>query len=264
MRVIFKGTKLLIIFGLLLGGTQLGAKSRSEMKGAELLMVNTTDDVDYDSGASRAPAVVEGNYYKECAGIDKYRFENEYRTCLRLKMANTFDVDCVDCLFAEQPKEPNPWVEALSVVAGPLAYFGTNWLWSSAYQKTNEEWASAYKYGYESCNTRFNSYLDYSVERGANPILPEQAQTLMQCNGNGLGGYAGFGGMYGSSFGGASNPFMSAGYSPGYMGGMMGPYYGGGYGGGMGGGYPGGGMGGGMGGGIYIGGGMGGYRSGGM
>ena len=43
------------------------------------------------------------------------------------------------------------------------------------------------------------------------------------CNASPLSSYAGFGGMFGTGFGGlGANPFLSAGFSPGFIGGMGG------------------------------------------
>ena len=58
----------------------------------------------------------------QCTYIDQALYANEYRACLRMQIASSANVDCVSCLFAEQEKS-NPWVEALGIVAAPLASF---------------------------------------------------------------------------------------------------------------------------------------------
>ncbi|RPJ78197.1 MAG: hypothetical protein EHM20_04490, partial [Alphaproteobacteria bacterium] len=191
----------------------------------------------------------------DCSGMNHPAYQDEYSACLRVQIAGAAGdagVDCIDCLFHKE-KETNPWVEALGIVAQPLAFFGASYFGSKFQAQSQEHWANAYAQGHQQCTNRFNSYLDYNTERGANPLLPDEAQSFASsCNGSGMGGYAGYGGMAGNGYGGFGNPFQSGGYSSGFLGGMMGPYYGGGYGGGVGigmGGYPG--MGGGMNGGGF-------------
>ena len=184
---------------------------------------------------------------------ERMRYADEYRACLRMEIAGGADVDCVECLFAQQEKS-NPWVDALGIVAGPLALFGSAYVGARYAYKSQKEWAGAYEAGHAACTSRFNSYLDYNITRGSNPILPEQAEGLMSCNGSPYGSFAGFGGLTGNGFGGFGSPFIGAGYTGGFMGGMMGPGFGLGGGFGMGGGF---GNGLGIGGGISIGGGLG-------
>ncbi|MBC7428707.1 MAG: hypothetical protein H7336_08865, partial [Bacteriovorax sp.] len=186
------------------------------------------------------PAFAAGS--ADCAGMNHPAYQDEYRACLRVDIAasaSAAGVDCIDCLFAAKEKESNPWIEALGIVAQPLAYVGATYLGAKYANKSQEAWANSYAEGFKQCTNRFNSYLDYSVSSGANPILPADASTLQaSCNGNGMGSYAGYGGLASNGVGGYGNPFQSAGYSSGMLGGMMGPNYGaGGYGAGVNGGY---------------------------
>ena len=165
-------------------------------------------------------AVVEAYEDDPCGYIDQYTFKAEHRACLRMEILGSGSVDCVDCLFYEEPKT-NPWVEALGIVAGPLAMVGSTYIASRYAYKGQQAWADAYRYGHEACTNRFNAYTNYLQERGAAPMLPEQAQPMVaRCNGIGMNGnYAGYGGLYGNGFGGFGNPYLSAGFSPGFMGG---------------------------------------------
>jgi hypothetical protein len=237
----------------------------------------------------------------DCQGMNHPAYQDEYSMCLKTQIAiagSEAGIDCVACNQA-QAEKTNPWVEALGIVAQPLAMFGGMYFGAKFQAQSQEAWANSYAQGYQQCTNRFNSYLDYNTQAGANPVLPAEAQSFAaSCNNNGMGQYAGYGGMSGNGYGGFGNPMISGGYSSGMMGGMMGPYYGGGYGGGIGiggggygagggfgmglgmglgnglagmlgygmGGYPGAGIGGGINIGIGggIGGGMGGYPGGGM
>jgi hypothetical protein len=185
----------------------------------------------------------------ECENISS---PSDRSYCIRSTVAVQGGADfCYECAMGEEQQEKsNPWVDALGIIAGPLAYFGTNYLWSNAYKKSNQAWAGAYSHGHDACTSRFNTYTNYLTERGASPMLPEQATAFSDsCNGASSGMFAGGGGMGGNGYGGGGNGWGAAGYSPGFMGGMIGPNYGGGM-------YGGGGYGGGMGGPGYGGGGM--------
>ena len=165
----------------------------------------------------------------DCSGMNHPAYQNEYRSCIRAEIAisaTDAGVDCIDCLFSQTEKS-NPWVEALGMVAQPLAFVGATYLGAKYAHKSQAAWAGAYETGQRECTNRFNSYLDYSVSTGANPVNTTDASGLSTCNGMGMGGYAGYGGYSGNGYGGYGNPFQSAGYSSGYLGGMMGPYYGG-------------------------------------
>ncbi len=160
----------------------------------------------------------------ECSEI-RGGYENEYGLCVQMASLDGHNVDCVECIVDNQDNA-NPWVDALSILAGPLALVGSTWLSSRYQHKTQKAWANAYMVGNQECTSRFNSFLNYSTERGANPILPQQAASM--CNGAGMmaGRYAGFNGYGGNGFGGFGNPWQGAGYSPGFINGMMGPGFG--------------------------------------
>ncbi|MDD4976628.1 MAG: hypothetical protein PHY93_19890, partial [Bacteriovorax sp.] len=173
----------------------------------------------------------------DCQLMNHPAHQDEYSNCLNMQISiagGEAGVDCVACNQAKVP-EPNPWVEALGIVAQPLAAFGGMYFGAKFQAQSQEAWANSYTQGYQQCTNRFNSYLDYNTQAGANPILPAEAQSFAaSCNNNGMGQYAGYGGMSGNGYGGFGNPMLSGGYSSGMLGGMMGPYYGGGYGGGIG------------------------------
>lgn len=168
---------------------------------------------------------------KDCSGLNHPNYQDEYRACLRLEIANRAGdegVDCIDCLFGEEEKGPAAWVQALAAVAQPLAYLGSAYVSAKYQYKAQEAWASAYSNAYTQCTNRFNSYLNYNTQAGANPLTSTEAQALMQtCNGNSYSSYAGFGGYVGNGYGGFSNPLTAGGYSGGFMSGMVGPYFGG-------------------------------------
>ena len=162
--------------------------------------------------------------------------------CYKMVMASEYggEIDCIECLMYEQP-EQNKLAETLGVVAGPLAFLGASYFGAKYQYKGQQAWADAYESGHTACTTRFNSYLDYSTERGATPISAGDAESFASsCGAGGTlgigGGYAGYGGSYGNGYGGFGNSFASAGYSPGFMGGMMGPNFSTGISGGFGGG----------------------------
>jgi len=198
--------------------------------------------------ADRSPAVEE-DLSGDCSGMigtDVYNF------CLRAATINAFNaegnIDCIECLLYADTKttETNPWLEALGVLAGPLASFGSNWVWAEStkksnqhyaeairksniawaesYRDTNEYWAKAYTAGYEACQNNFNSYLAYTVDMAADPVTAEQAEVLAQCNGQDLSLYAGYQGMYGMGGGTGINPYQAAGYTNQLLAGLIGPY----------------------------------------
>ncbi|MCO4794646.1 MAG: hypothetical protein KC493_13085, partial [Bacteriovoracaceae bacterium] len=171
---------------------------------------------------------------EECGQyIDQDTFSKDYQLCTRATIAAEAGIDCVDCLFQQEEKS-NPWVDVVGHIAGPLAFFGASYFGAKYAHKSQAAWASAYENGHAACTGQFDSYLNYSTERGLPGLTPDQAQGMMgSCNGFGMGGYAGMAGMSGNGYGGMGNPFSGAGYSGGMMGGMMGPNFGGGmYGGG--------------------------------
>jgi hypothetical protein len=166
----------------------------------------------------------------DCAGMNHPAYQDEYRACVNADIAiaaTNAGVDCVECLFAQKEKQTSTAVELASVLAQPVAAVAMTYLGASYGYKTQKAWANAYASGNTECTNRFNSYLNYNVERGSNPITTDEASTLnASCNGNSMGSYAGYGGLSGNGYGGYGNAFQSAGYSSAYLGGLMGPYYG--------------------------------------
>ncbi len=165
---------------------------------------------------------------KDCAGFNHPAYQDEYRACLRMNIASSAGdagVDCVECLFKQEETGSNAWVQGLSAIAQPLAYLAATYTASKYANKTQEAWATAYASGFAECTNRFNSYLNYNTTVGANPISATDAMGMSaQCNGQGYGSYAGYGGLMGNSYGGYGNPFLSNGYSSGFMNGMGGIY----------------------------------------
>ena len=157
----------------------------------------------------------------DCAGYNHPAHQEEYRKCLRLKIAKSAvdaGVDCVDCIFEPDSTGTNNLVEALGVIAQPLAFLAATYTASKYQNKTQKAWADAYQTGYAECTNRFNSYLDYSTSVGANPINKVDATSMIaSCNGNGYGSYAGYGGLVSNGVGGYGNPFQMSGFSSGFM-----------------------------------------------
>ncbi|PJF37750.1 MAG: hypothetical protein CUN55_20495, partial [Phototrophicales bacterium] len=71
-------------------------------------------------------------------------------------------IDCIECLTYKQP-EQSPWLDALSIVAGPLALLGSTYFGAKYAYKTQSQWANAYAQGHQQCTNRFNAYLDYNI-----------------------------------------------------------------------------------------------------
>ena len=184
-----------------------------------------------------------GRFEDACGELkhDSYA-RDQYEYCIQAEIAA--DSDCEECLPMIHER-PNPWVEITDNLAMPLTILGSTFInahyglkaqrrWANSYDLSQKLWSDAFNNGINSCNVRFNSYLEYTTARGAPPVLPEQVASLNECNGISLQDFAGFRGLAGDGFGGFGTPFGGAGYSPGFMGGMSGPYFGGGYGGGFG------------------------------
>ena len=167
---------------------------------------------------------------KNCEGMKHPAYMEEYRACLRGNIAASAQeagVDCVECLFKQEDTGSSSWVQGLSAIAQPLAYLAGMYTVAKFQNKTQETWARAYASGFSECTNRFNSYLNYNTSVGANPISATDAMGMSsQCNGQGYGSYAGYGGMTGNSYGGYGNPFLANGFSPGFMNGIGGinPY----------------------------------------
>lgn len=162
---------------------------------------------------------------KDCENYNHPAYQEEYRQCLKLQIAKSAGdagVDCIDCLFEQDTTGSKSFVEALGVIAQPLAFLAATYSAAKFQNKTQQVWADAYKTGYAECTNRFNSYLDYSTSIGANPMTNSNASLLSSCNGNGYGAYAGYGGYTNNGYGGYGNPFQVGGYSTEFMSGYGG------------------------------------------
>ena len=163
----------------------------------------------------------------DCTGYNHPAYQEEYRQCLRLKIAKSAGdagVDCIDCIFEPDSTGTNGLVEALGTIAQPLAFLAATYSASKYQNKTQKAWAEAYQTGYAECTNRFNSYLDYSTSVGANPISKVDANSMIgSCNGNSYGSYAGYGGLISNGVSGYGNPFQMSGFSSGFMNGFGGP-----------------------------------------
>ncbi len=163
-----------------------------------------------------------------CEHVNHPAFQEEYRTCLRVQIAASAKeagVDCVDCIF-QQKDESNAVVEAVGVIAQPLAYFLGTYAVAKFQYATQKKWADAYASGFTECTNRFNSYLNYNTTIGANPISATDAASLGTCNGYGYGSYAGYGGLTSNGYGGYGNPFLASGFSNNFMSGYGNGYWG--------------------------------------
>ncbi len=163
---------------------------------------------------------------KICDNYNHPAYQEEYRQCIRIQIAKSAadaGVDCENCIFEEDSTGTNGFVEALGVIAQPLAFLAATYTASKFQNKTQEAWAEAYKKGYAECTNRFNSYLDYSTSIGANPITSADARLMSSCNGNSYGSYAGYAGYTNNGVGGYGNPFQMGGYTSGFMSGFGGP-----------------------------------------
>lgn len=173
----------------------------------------------------------------DCENINHPATQDEYKACLRsdiAKKAVENGVDCIDCIF-EQKDDSSSMIEALGILAQPLAYLAGTYVVNKYQHETQKKWADAYASGFEQCTNRFNSYLNYNTTIGANPISAAEANSFSaSCNGYGYGSYAGYGGYMGNMYGGYSNPLLGAGYSSGFLSGYGGGYWGSTYNGGMG------------------------------
>jgi hypothetical protein len=166
---------------------------------------------------------------RECLGDEDYD----------LTVSGSGDIDCAECSVRGGGGRvyKQHWLSGLADVMGaiapPLAYFGSNWLWSNAYENANSQWAAAASVGFEQCQVMQTNYI-HSIYGNGSPgtpgylaqnELPFQDLKPPGCNGYNLfGNFSGFGGGVGGPWGVGANPWMGAGYSPGFMAGMYGPY----------------------------------------
>lgn len=163
----------------------------------------------------------------DCEKLNHPAYKETYEACLKSKIAISAanaGVDCVDCIFDQPQKSTSQWLNALEAIAQPIAYIGASFMTARSGHKIQKAWANAYEKGHKECTNRFNNYLDYATTTGSNPITATEAQALnMSCNGQSYSAYAGYGGLSGSMYGGAYNPYLQSGFSGAYVNG----YYGG-------------------------------------
>ena len=159
-------------------------------------------------------------------------YERARLSCIRRITSEEFGGDhCIDCNLPELP-EINPWAEVAKVAIGGIAAVLPTYYSAKYAHKSAKAWATSYENGITSCHGAIDTYNAQLLERGSNPVLADQQNSMLAtCNGYGMGAYAGYGGMYGGMYGGVYNPMIAGGYTPGFTGGMMGPNYG--YGGGI-------------------------------
>jgi len=121
--------------------------------------------------------------------------------------------NCVNCAPGGRRQST---LSGIAEIFGALAPVGSAYITGRAYQNAQEAWAGAAAAGYEQCQLGQANYLDY-LSANELPALTPAQQQAMNCNGFGLGGYAG---LQNPALGG----WYAGGYSPGFVGGMMGPY----------------------------------------
>ncbi len=158
--------------------------------------------------------------------------------------------DCVNCNANGGGQH---WLSGLAEVVGaiapPLAYFGSNALWSKQWGNAQNAWAASNTASNQAwssaCLGQYQAYLDYqqgfqtyTQENELPGLTAEQAMNVQQpgdaqCSGANYSAYAGMNMNMGNGFGGFGNGFLGAGYSPGFMSGMIGPYGNGGFNGGF-------------------------------
>ena len=107
------------------------------------------------------------NNIDQCKGIP-LSLRQERQFCYRAYVAADAGIDCIDCLMGMgyEQQQSNPWVDALSAITAPLA-FGSTYVGARFQYKGQRLGANAYERGHTECTSRFNSYLNYSIERGA-------------------------------------------------------------------------------------------------
>ena len=183
---------------------------------------NTPNPGGHSHGDCSSGYVIQGNCLSQA----------EYEALI---LSNQRGHECIECMILAQ-KKPH-WSEVVfnigQGILGPLASFGSNLAWANAYSQGQQAWAGAASSGFASCQQSIADYLNHVQLPHVDMVSPstDQMSQLMQCNGFGLGGYAGgfggmpgFGGMMQSPFGGFMNPMMAGGFSPGMMNGMLGPH----------------------------------------
>lgn len=114
-------------------------------------------------------------------------------------VTSRYDRDCVNCApGSRQQSTLSGIAEIAGAIAPPLAALGIGYFNSRAQIKSNEAWAGAAAVGFEQCQLSQNNYLGYLASNELPGLTPEQ-QRQMNCNGYGLGQFAGMGGQYGGT-----------------------------------------------------------------
>lgn len=154
-------------------------------------------------------------------------YEYDYDACVnndRHRRSRSSYEDCPDCVGGTREHWLSGLAEVVGAAAGPLAYFGSNYMWANAYLGGQQAMWGAVSNGYDQCTLQQQNYMTY-LSSNQLPGLTPQDYSHLGCNNFGMNGFAGFGGgLSGNGYGGGGNPWLSAGYTPGFMGGMMGPY----------------------------------------
>lgn len=142
--------------------------------------------------------------------------------------------DCVGCAHSRSSGGIlTTLIEAAGKSVAPIAnYFGRREearaqrkiaeYWSNSQKEIHQTWADAYSDGFDSCNSRFSTALNYTIEYGTAPIRDELMQSF--CNDVHAGQFPGYAGLFADGYGGFGNGFLGAGYSSGFLSGMRGPY----------------------------------------
>lgn len=164
----------------------------------------------------------------DCEKMDHPAYQDDYRTCLKVRSAikaKEGGVDCVACMFEQETPQSSGVLEALSVAIQPAAYVLSQYYQANYQYKSQKAWADAYASGYTQCTNRYNTYVNYLTSSGANQMTTAENTALSAtCNSQSLGGYAGYGGYMSNGYGGFYNPYQYMGYSTGFMTGYGGPY----------------------------------------
>ncbi len=132
-----------------------------------------------------------------------------------IEISSRYDTsNCVNCQAGSRGKQST--LSGIAEIVGAIAPVASVGLGAYFGYKSNQAWAGAATAGFEQCRLDHNNYYQYLSANELPGLSPAQ-QAAMNCNGFGLGGYAGLGaGGLGGLYG--------AGYTPGFVGGMMGPY----------------------------------------
>ena len=95
------------------------------------------------------------------------------------------------------------YLEGLGIIAGPAAMFGSVYLQTNAMKHGYTAYKDMYIKGQDACTMRFNNFTEYYADQKTTPMDPKLGlQAAGMCNASPLSAYAGFGGMFGTGFGG--------------------------------------------------------------